>query len=233
VVKVPLTKTYAHDVKAMLAAGPDAGVFYICSPNNPSGTLTSHPDVEYLVEKKPKGSIVVVDEAYLHFCDAPSVVDLVKADKDVIVLRTFSKIYGLAGLRCGFAIARPDLLAALHDKGGWNFMPITAVAAAGASLKDPRLVPERRNINTGIRESTFQWLDSNGYKYIPSQANFFLVDTRRPAKEAVEAMAAQNVIIGRSWPILPTYARVTVGTRPEMEHFQEAFKSVMDGKAMG
>src|SRR6267378_574024 len=117
VVKVPLTKSYAHDVKAMLAAAPDAGVFYVCSPNNPTGTLTSHSDIEYLVEKKPKGSIVLVDEAYLHFCDAPSVLDLVKADKEIIVLRTFSKIYGMAGLRCGFAIGRPDLLEKVHNTG--------------------------------------------------------------------------------------------------------------------
>ena len=91
VVKVPLTRTYAHDVKAMLAAAPDAGVFYVCSPNNPTGTLTSHSDIAYLVENKPRGSVVLVDEAYIHFADAVSVMDLVKADKDVILLRTFSK----------------------------------------------------------------------------------------------------------------------------------------------
>src|SRR6202140_1237440 len=93
VVKVPLTKGHAHDVKAMLAAAPDAGVFYICTPNNPTGTLTSHSDIEYLVENKPQGSIVMVDEAYIHFCDAPSVMDLVKAGKDIVLLRTLSNIY--------------------------------------------------------------------------------------------------------------------------------------------
>ena len=106
VVKVPLTKTYAHDVKAMIAAAPDAGLFYICNPNNPSGTLTPHSDIEYLVENKPKGSVVMVDEAYIHFSDAPSAIDLVKAGKDVIVLRTFSKTYGMAGLRCGFRLSQ-------------------------------------------------------------------------------------------------------------------------------
>ena len=114
-VNVPLTRTYAHDVRAMLAAAPDAGVFYICTPNNPTGTLTSHDDVEYLLAHKPKGSVVLVDEAYIHFCDAPSTIDLVKAGKDIIVLRTFSKLYGMAGLRCGFALGRPDLLAKLDS----------------------------------------------------------------------------------------------------------------------
>ena len=144
VVKVPLTKTYAHDVRAMIAAAPDAGVFYICTPNNPTGTLTSHSDIEYLLENKPKGSIVLVDEAYIHFCDAPSAIDLVKAGQDLIVLRTFSKLYGMAGLRCGFAIARPDLVERIENYGGGNPMPVTAMAAASASLKDPQLVPERK-----------------------------------------------------------------------------------------
>lgn len=233
VVKVPLAKSYAHDVKAMLAAAPDAGVFYICTPNNPTGTITSHSDIEYLLEKKPKDSIVLVDEAYIHFSDAQSAIDLVKADKDLIVLRTFSKIYGMAGLRCGFAIGRPDLLAKMHDLGGWNSMPVTAVVAAAASLKDPQLVPERKRINAEIREQTFQWLDRNGYSYIPSQGNCFLLDTKRPGKDVIDAMARQNVIIGRIWPVMPTYVRITVGTRLEMEQFQAAFKRVMDGTAVG
>src|SRR6202140_2541458 len=197
VVKVALTKNYAHDVKAMLAAAPDAGLFYICSPNNPTGTLTPHSDIEYLVENKPKGSIVMVDEAYIHFCDAPSALDLVKAGKDVIVLRTFSKTYGMAGLRCGLAVARAELLDKIMERAGWNFMPITALVAATASLKDPNLVPERRRINATVRQETFQWLDHNGYSYIPSESNSFLLNTNRPGKELTNAMAHPKVFIGR------------------------------------
>ena len=233
VVKVPLTKTYAHDVRAMIAAAPDAGVFYICTPNNPTGTLTSHSDIEYLLENKPKGSIVLVDEAYIHFCDAPSAIDLVKAGQDLIVLRTFSKLYGMAGLRCGFAIGRPDLMQKIENYGGGNPMPVTAVAAASASLKDPQLVPERKRINAEIREETFQWLDRNGYSYIPSVSNCFMLDTKRPAKEVIAAMAQQNVFIGRIWPVMPTYARITVGTRDEMNQFQAAFQKVMKGTVVG
>ncbi len=229
VVKVPLTKTYAHDVKAMIAAAPDAGLFYICSPNNPTGTLTPHADIEYLVENKPKGSVVMVDEAYIHFCDATSTLDLVKAGKDVVVLRTFSKTYGMAGLRCGFVVARPDLLEKILERSGWNFMPITAVVAATASLKDSQLVPERKRINAGVRQQTFQWLDRNGYAYIPSESNCFLLDTKRPGKEVREAMAKENVMIGRIWPLMPTCVRITVGTQAEMERFQVAFQKVMKG----
>jgi histidinol-phosphate aminotransferase len=231
VVKVPLTKTYTHDVKAMLAAAPDAGIFYICTPNNPTGTLTSHADIELLLANKPKDSILLVDEAYIHFSDASTALDLVKADKDLMVLRTFSKIYGMAGLRCGFGIARPDLLEKMAAFSGWSAMPITAVAAATASVKDPRLVPERKQINATIREATFQWLSKNGYSFVPSQSNCFMLDAKRPAKEVIALMAAQNVFIGRPWPVWPTHVRVTVGTQSEMERFQEAFQHVMSGSA--
>ena len=231
VVNVPLTKTYAHDVKAMIAAAPDAGLFYICNPNNPTGTLTPHSDIEYLVENKPKGSIVMVDEAYIHFCDAPSALEFVKAGQDVVVLRTFSKTYGMAGLRCGFAIARPDLLDKIMNRAGWNSMPVTAVVAASASLKDPGLVPERKRINAKIRQDTFQWLDRNGYSYTPSESNCFLLDTKRPGKEVIDAMAQQKVFIGRIWPVMPTWVRITVGTHEEMQQFQAVFQRVMRGTA--
>jgi len=229
VVKVPLTKEYAHDVRAMIAAAPDAGVFYICTPNNPTGTLTSHSDIEYLVENKPKGSVVLVDEAYIHFADTTTVMDLVRADKDVLLLHTFSKIYGMAGLRCGTVMARPDLLKRVRDYGGFNFMPITALAAASASLKHATLVPERKKINTDVRNSVFAWLDRNGYSYTPSQSNCFMLDAKRPAQEVIKAMAAQNVYIGRPWPVWPTHVRITVGTADEMAAFQAAFKKVMSG----
>ena len=154
-----LTSNYSHDVRAMLAQAPDAGLFYICTPNNPTGTLTSHSDIEYLLEHKPQGSVVMVDEAYIHFADGTtSAIDLVKAGKDVIVLRTFSKIYGMAGLRCGFSIARPDLQEKIGRYHGFNPMPITAVVAANASLKDTKLVPERKRVNTATREQVFDWL---------------------------------------------------------------------------
>ena len=229
IVKVPLTKNYAHDVKAMLAAAPDAGLFYICSPNNPTGTLTSHADIEYLVENKPKGSVVMVDEAYIHFAGVRSAVDLVKAEKDVIVLRTFSKLYGMAGLRCGIAMARPDVLARIEDRMGWNAMPTTAVAAATASMAEPRLIEDRKRINAQNRGELFQWLDQNGYSYIPSESNFFMLDTKRPAKPVIDAMAQRNVRIGRIWPAMPTYSRITVGTKDEMAAFREAWSSVMKG----
>ncbi len=226
VVKVPLTPTYAHDVKAMIAAAPNGGVFYICNPNNPTGTLTPKQDILWALEHKPKGSVLLIDEAYIHISGSPSCIDLVAQGKDVIVLRTFSKIYGMAGIRCGFALGRPDLLDKLMVYG-MNPMPVTAVGAACASLKQPALVPARRKIIADTRNTTFAWLDSKGYKYIPSVSNCFMIDTGRPGKQVIAAMQARNVYIGRTWPIWPHSVRITVGTPHEMQLFQTAFDQVM------
>ena len=228
VVKTALTKSYAHDIPAMLAAAPDAGLFYVCTPNNPTGTPTPHSAIEELLAKKPKGSVVLVDEAYIHFADlSATAIDLVKADQDVIVLRTFSKIYGMAGLRCGAAVARRDLLEKLVPQGGGSAMPITALVAASASLRHEHLVPDRKLINTTIRQKTLDWMSSQGYSFTPSQTNFFMLDAKRPAKQVIDALAAKKVFVGRIWPAWPTHLRITVGTQSEMDAFQTAFAAVM------
>lgn len=227
ITKVPLTADHAHDVKAMVAADPNAGILYICNPNNPTGTLTSKEDIAWAVANKPKGSIVLVDEAYIHLSDSPSVLDMVAADKDVIVLRTFSKVYGMAGIRCGFALGRPDLLAKLQPFG-MNAMPITGSAAANVSLLDAELVPQRKKIIGDIRNDTFAWLTANNYKFIPSQSNCFMIDTGRDGKGVIAAMQKENVFIGRTWPIWPNSVRITVGSAADMAAFKTAFKKVMD-----
>ncbi len=232
VIKVPLTAAHSHDVKAMVAADPNAGLLYICNPNNPTGTTTPRSDIEYALANKPKGSVLLIDEAYIHFTDATPSLDLVKADKDVIVLRTFSKVYGMAGVRCGLAIGRPDLLDKIQYYG-MNAMPIMAVAAATASLEDKDIVPQRKKINTDIRNETFEWLTASNYSFIPSETNCFMLQTNRPGKEVMAAMAKRNVYIGRVWPIMPTYVRITVGTRSEMQKFQVAFKEVMSTSTAG
>ena len=226
VLKVPLTATYAHDIRAMIAADPNAGVLYICSPNNPTGTLTPKDDILWALDHKPAGSILLVDEAYIHVSNSPSVLDQVALGKDLIVLRTFSKVYGMAGIRCGVAFGRPDLLRRL-DLYGRNALPVTALAAACASLRQPDLVATRRKIIADTRTSTFAWLDRKGYKYIPSLSNCFMIDTGRPGRQVIAAMQQYDVYIGRTWPIWPNHVRITVGTPHEMEVFQTAFDKVM------
>jgi histidinol-phosphate aminotransferase len=226
-VRVPLADDYSHDVRAMLKADPDAGAYYICNPNNPTGTVTARKDIEFLLANKKKDAVVVVDEAYIHFWDqAQSAADLVAADKDVVVLRTFSKIYGMAGLRAGFAAARPELLQKLRPFSGSGFLPVTGLACAAASMKVKNLVDERRGTLTQIRESTFAFLEKKGISFIPSRANFFMMEVKRPGAEFAQAMAGQKVIIGRIWPVWPTKVRVTIGTQDEMNKFMAAVDKV-------
>ena len=230
---VKLTPTYAHDVKAMLAAHPSPGAYYIVNPNNPTGTMTPRADIVWLLANKPKGSVVIVDEAYFHFSNDESVIPLVMSNPDLMVTRTFSKIYGMAGLRAGVVIAHPERLAAFSKVApparSLASISITSAAAARASLQDKELVPTRKKINTDIRAETVEFLTKQGYKVIPgSQANFFMVDVNRPGRDFQVDMLKEKVAIGRTWAALPTYVRVTVGTKPEMEKFQTAFVKCMD-----
>jgi histidinol-phosphate aminotransferase len=230
---VKLTPTYAHDVKAMLAAHPSPGAYYIVNPNNPTGTMTPKADIMWLLKNKPKGSVVIVDEAYFHFSNDESMLDQVAADQDLIVLRTFSKIYGMAGLRAGFAAGRPDLLAKFSTVApmarSLASISITSAAAAKAALEDKTLIATRRKINSDNRETTLEFLSKKGYSIVPgSQANFFMVDVKRPGRVFQQQMMKEQVAIGRTWAALPTYVRVTVGTKDEMAKFQTAFVKCMD-----
>jgi histidinol-phosphate aminotransferase len=226
--KVPLTSTYAHDVKAMVAADPKAGLIYIVNPNNPTGTITPRSEILWALENKPAGSVLLVDEAYIHLSDEQHVLDQVAAGKDLIVLRTFSKIYGMAGIRCGVAIGRPDLLDSLQPYYQ-NAMPVTALAAARASLADPDLIPVRKKWIADSREETLAFLKANGFKPIgDSKSNCFMIDTGRPAHSVIAALQKEHVYIGRIWPVWPNAVRVSVGSPQDMARFRTAFKKVMD-----
>jgi histidinol-phosphate aminotransferase len=236
IIKVPLADpkgAASHDIKAMLAAASNPGVIYICNPNNPTGTCTPRADIEYAVAHAPKDTILLIDEAYIHLCDAPHSLDFVKDGKNVIVLRTFSKLYGMAGIRMGFAVARPDLLAKIVPFGGQNSLPITAVAAAKASLLDPDLVASRKKHIAGIRNDTLAWLKSEGYATTPSESNCFMLDVRRPGKEVQAALSAREMFVGRIWPAWPNQLRITVGTPEEMAAFRKSFTEVMSSNTAG
>ena len=229
-VKVPLRKDFSHDVQAMCAADTNAGVIYICNPNNPTGSVTARKDLDYALAHKPKDSILVVDEAYIHFAQSTrSVVDMVAAGEDVVVLRTFSKLYGMAGIRLGYAAARPDLLAKLMFYSV-NSLPVTAAAAGLASLRDATLVPQRRARTAATRADVIDFLTKQGYACTASESNCFMVDVKQPAAGFKDAMATFGVFIGRSWPVWPTWSRITVGTPEEMARFKQAFVQVMAGK---
>ena len=235
IIKVPLADPKGvakHDIKAMLAAASNPGVIYICNPNNPTGTCTPREEIEFAVAHAPKDTVLLIDEAYVHLCDQPRSLDFVKDGKNVVVLRTFSKLYGMAGVRMGFAVGRPDLIEKL-DYFGENSLPITALAASKASLLDADLVSTRKKMIGDIRTDTLAWCKSQGFAATPSESNCFMLETKRPGREVMAAMAAKDIYIGRIWPAWPTQVRITVGTKQEMQAFQKAFTEVMSGSTAG
>lgn len=220
---VALNRQHAHDVDAMLAADAQAGLIYVCNPNNPTGTLTPRADIERLLRDKPEGCVVVVDEAYIHFSDALSCVDLIARHPELLVLQTFSKLYGLAGARLGLALGQTPLLERLEVHDGYNVSNVSALLAGQASLEDEALVPSRKALNTRLREETITWLGERGWRCTASQANCFMIDLRQPAQPVVERLAAAGVMVGRVWPSWRHWMRVSVGDDTDMQRFRETF----------
>lgn len=223
---VPLTGDLAHDTAAMCAADARAGLVYVCNPNNPTGTTTPHDRIVAALAAKPRGALLLVDEAYIHLCDEPSMAPLVTRHADLLVLRTFSKLYGMAGMRMGLAIAQPAVLDRLREFGMLT-ASTSGIAAAHASLAHGGLVAERKAYVRAAREQTFAALDRMGVRYHRSVSNCFMLDARRPATELAAAMAKEGVIIGRAWPVWPTWARISIGTPEEMAAFVQALGRVM------
>jgi histidinol-phosphate aminotransferase len=234
---VPLRTTdYSHDVRAMLAADPNAGMYYICNPNNPTGTMTSTADIEWLVNNKPAGAMVVIDEAYIHWSkDYPSnsLSRLAAAGKDVLVMRTFSKIFAMAGMRLGYFMARPDLIKKmeLYDDGELSTqLPIPAVACATASIADQVSIASRRKTLMENRAVTIDFLNKRKMKLImPTDANMLMVDWKsKTAKEMQAAFRTQGVqIAGARWPTWPTVSRITIGSKEDMHGFFAALDKVV------
>jgi len=230
--RVPLTPDYRHDVKAMLAADPNAGAYYVCSPNNPTGTVTPIQDIEWLLANKPKDSIVVVDEAYIHFSEGPNAAKLAASRDDVIVLRTFSKLFGMAGMRLGLVFANPKLIDKMMRYDGrqvTNMLPMTAVACGTAMLPLAGKIKARRDEMIAARNIAFDHMKKRGIAFVPSEANMFMIDwgKGKDPKAMQQALLAHDVQIGRSWEIWPTMSRVSVGSAEEMQKFVIALDKVM------
>ena len=229
VVKIPLTSSFAHDV-AKMGGAAKKGLIYICNPNNPTASITPKNDLREFIAKTLPGTMILVDEAYFHYADGPdyeSVIPLVKDHPNLIVARTFSKIYGMAGLRCGYGVAQPETIKRMHGFQMWDSVNVMALAAASASLDDVDQVNNGRKLTSEAKSFTTSELDKMGYKLIPSQANFIMFDCKRPVVPIIKAMKERNVQVGRLFPALPNHMRLTIGKHSEMESFVSAFKQVM------
>ena len=228
--RVPLTADYVHDVKGMLAADPNAGLYYICTPNNPTGTITPLADIEWLLDNKPADAVVLVDEAYTHFAGVPTASYLAAKRKDIVVMRTFSKIFGMAGMRMGYVMTDPvNIGKMMRYDGGMQSgaLPLPSLACATASLTAAPLIAARREQMKIARGIALDHLKARGLEVKPTSANMFMIDWKtKQAKDMQAAFRTQSVEIGRSWPIWPTVSRVTVGSKAEMIAFCQALDKV-------
>jgi histidinol-phosphate aminotransferase len=232
IANVPLTSDYRHDVKAMLAANPNAGVYYVVNPNNPTGTMTPMAEIEWLVDNKPAGAVVLIDEAYIHWTkDFPNntATHLVRAGKEVIIARTFSKVFGMAGARVGFLMAQPDVLkrVAIYET---DRPSIPTAACANASLTATALIEARRKELWANRAMTVDYLTKRGLKVIGnSEANMIMVDWKtKSAKDMGAIYKAQGIqIASPRWPSWPTVGRISIGNKADMDAFCNATGKIL------
>lgn len=227
-VKVPLTPSFGHDLPKMSAAARE-GLVYLCNPNNPTASLTPKDQVREFIQKAPRETAILVDEAYHHYVDSPdyeSVIPLIKDHPNLVVARTFSKIYGMAGMRCGYCVAQRETIERLRPHQIYDSVNIMALVTALASLADPDQIANGRRLNGEARAFVIGELEKMGYKQIPSQANFIMFDLKRPVVPVIQALKQRNVHVGRLFPALPNHMRLTIGKQTEMEAFLSAFKQV-------
>jgi len=229
VVKVPLTSGYAHDLERMLEV-LKGGMVYVCNPNNPTASITPKTQLREFIEKAPQNTMILVDEAYHHYVESgeyESVIPLIKDHPNLLVARTFSKVYGMAGMRCGYCLAQPEVIARLRPLQLNDGVNITALVAGTTSLSDAEQVANGKRMNKEARAFTLGELERLGYQSIPSQANFIMFDTKRPVVPLIAAMKQRKVQVGRLFPALPSHMRVTIGKKAEMERFVSAFREVI------
>jgi histidinol-phosphate aminotransferase len=223
VVRVPLARDWSHDLRAMRArCEGGAGLVYICNPNNPTGSLTRRRDIEAFVRALPRGVRIVIDEAYHHYVtpgtDYESFLDRPVDDERIIVVRSFSKAYGLAGIRVGYAVADSAIAARVTERGETGIASISALAAA-AALDDQAHLAANVNRVADDRQEFYNQANARMLRVIDSHANFVMLNTSRPAADIVSHFARNGVALPPPFAPLDDYIRVSLGSAPDMDEF--------------
>lgn len=232
--EIKVDGSFKLDVDGMIAASKGAGLIFFNNPNNPTATVHGSKTVADFVERVRKTSpdtVILIDEAYHDYVTDPSyqtAIPLALATPNVFVARTFSKAYGMAGLRIGYAIGQVDTIKRLAKRKMPYNVSTFGVAAAIASLSDPQHIADERARNTQVRTFTMKALEEVGAKPTDSQTNFIFVDVHRSAKDFRDACAKSNVTVGRDFPPFEkTHARISIGTMDEMQKAVEVFRNVL------
>lgn len=236
---LPLEADYRQNIERMVEAtnrnARDVGFVYLCNPNNPTGVTVTADEIAYLLDNIPQDIPVLIDEAYHHFVEDPAYEESLKYVREgrrVIVARTFSKIYGMAAMRIGFAVAPPDMIAEMRN---YSTGSVNALARWGAvaSMDDKPASDRMLAHNRRWREQTISDVEGLGYQVIPSQTNFFMVDLRTRVAPIRQAFRERGVAVGRDFPPMLEHLRVSVGTEEEMGRFMNAFEDIMRNVATG
>ena len=232
-IKVPALPDFRQDIAGLVTAARmysrDIGFVYLCSPNNPTGRIVTKQEIAQLLEGIPRDMPVLIDEAYFHFVEDPDYaasIPHVFEGRPVMVTRTFSKIAALAGMRLGYAIAPKEMIA---DMRPYATGTINAIVKWGgvAALTDTDTQAKVKRLTLDLRKKTTAELERLGYAVIPSEANFFMVNLRRPVPPVIEEFKKKGVLVGRPFPPLMEHLRVSVGTADEMSRFLTAFREIV------
>ena len=229
------TSDYRHDLPAMAAAcNANTGLVYICNPCNPTGTIVYRDELAAFVARAPRTAAVVVDEAYHHFVEDPkygSAFDLLARAPNLVIARTFSKIFGMAGMRLGYAVSSAEMIQRMGRFGLWNPLNAAVVAAGLASLNDAGHVTRHRQLNNETRDWVCAELAREGRRTIKSHTNFFMLEVGRDVIEVAGEFRKRDVLVGRKFPPMNNWLRVSVGTRKEMETFLKVLREVVPALA--
>ena len=234
-VKVPLTSDFKHDLPKMAAAcGPRTGLVYVCNPNNPTGTVVRRADLAAFLDAVPPSTAVLVDEAYHHFVEDAAygtAAEMLDRHPRLVVARTFSKIYAMAGLRLGYAVASGETAKALGRQAGWNNTSAPGLTVAQALLADAEIVPSQKKLIGDTRKWLCGELDREGRRYIPSETNFLMIQVGQDVSPVIRGFRERRVLVGRKFPSMPNWLRVSIGKRGEMEAFLSALREVVPARA--
>ncbi|NLU49469.1 MAG: histidinol-phosphate transaminase [Syntrophomonadaceae bacterium] len=226
-------KDFRHDLVAMKdAITASTKIIYICNPNNPTGSIVTRQELESFMDGLSDDILVVFDEAYYEYVDNPgfqSGMEYLEQGRNVMVLRTFSKIYGLAGVRIGYGITSPDIAAGINRVREPFNVNLVAQKAAIAALGDSEHVEKSRNLNLRGKYYLYDELDRMGLKYVETEANFIFMDTGQDCQKVFRKLLAQGVIV-RTGDIFgyPTFIRVTIGTEEQNQRFIASLKRALE-----
>jgi histidinol-phosphate aminotransferase len=233
-VKVPLTADHRHDLPRMAAVCTSkTGLVYVCNPNNPTGTIVSRDEMAEFVRRVPPTTLILVDEAYHHFVEDPrysSVVDWIPEHPNIVVARTFSKIYGMAGMRLGYAVGTKETIARMNQQTLQDNCNAPVLAAALVSLGDTDYVASCRNRINHTRQWLTGELARDSRSFTDSQANFLMIRLGSSVQPVIDQFHARGILVGRRFPSMNDYLRVTIGTQPEMELFLAAFRAIVPAR---